>query len=299
MWKHLTAGLALLLASACGADRPEPRQQTLTTSALPCDTPRVTGRLPMDLHEASGVTAGPGDPGTLWVLVDDGPPVLFALDSTGSVRRQVTVRNAGNRDWESLTAARCATGNCLYIGDIGDNQRRRESIRIYRLPEPSAETTTTTADLFEFRYPDGRHDAEALFILPGEQVHIVTKGRHGPITVYRYTGPLVSGQVLQLEAVQQLSTSMVQLPDMITGGGATLDGGWVALRTYSSVQLFRSVDGKLMPELPGNGISLEVLREFQGEGVDLDSSGTIVLVSEQGLDDGAPPLSRVNCRLRS
>ena len=289
-----------LLAAACAREQPEPAPQT---AAAPepsiCAEPHVTGRLPRSLHEASGLARGLTHPDVLWTISDDGPPVLFALDSIGSVRNRVAVRNARNQDWESLAAARCGTVTCLYIGDIGDNLYRWPFVRIYRVPEPGADDKIVTADAFQFRYPDGSHDAEALFVLPGEHVFVVTKGRREPITVYHYAGPLRTDSTMTFEPVQRLSASFVQLPEMVTGAGSTPDGQWIALRTYASVQLYHLVNGQLVPQLPGRGIALDSLHEAQGEGVDIAADGRIALVSEQGLDENPAPLSATKCRLKS
>jgi hypothetical protein len=169
------------------------------------------------------------------------------------------------------------------------------------LPRSRAESTdnTVSADAFQFRYPDGAHDAEALFVLPDEHVFVVTKGRREPITVYHYAGPLRTDSTMTFEPVQRLGASFVQLPEMVTGAGSTSDGQWIALRTYSSVQLYHLVNGELVPQIPGRGIALDSLHESQGEGVDIDAAGRIALVSEQGLDQGPAPLSSVTCRIKS
>ena len=289
-----------LLAAACSGEQPEPAPQTAATPEQSiCAEPRVTGRLPKSLHEASGLARGLTHPDVLWTISDDGPPVLFALDSTGSVRNRVAVRNARNQDWEALAVARCGTVTCLYIGDLGDNLYRRAQVQIYRVLEPGPADRTATADAFRFRYPDGAHDAEALFVLPGEHVFVVTKGRREAITVYHYAGPLRTDTAMTFEPVQRLSASFVQLPEMVTGAASTPDGQWIALRTYSSVQLYHLVNGQLVPRLPGRGIALDSLHESQGEGVDIAADGTIALVSEQGLDENPAPLSSMSCRLRS
>jgi hypothetical protein len=286
--------VSLVLLSCSPEPEPEP-----APSGPTCEAPVVTGRLPRELREASGIAPGSDASGIAWVLTDGGAPTLFALDSTGAVVARVSVTGATKTDWESLASARCGDRSCLYIGDIGDNLRSRATVRVYRVPEPDPRNgATATADAFEFRYPDGAHDAEAMFVLPGEQLYIVTKGRSEPVSVYR-AGALRAGETVVLELVQPLSASFVQLPDMVTGAGATADGEWVVLRTYSGVQLYRLLDGVLQPQLPGVGIDLQALREFQGEGVDLRADGTILLVSEKGLDDGDAPISRMRCKLKS
>ena len=75
----------------------------------------------------------------------------------------------------------------LYIGDIGDNSEARSEIVVYRIPEPvvvPADATTTKAkphltdppEVFRLRYPDGKHDAEALLVHPQTgHLYVVTK----------------------------------------------------------------------------------------------------------------------------
>lgn len=293
-FRFAQAMLVVTLLACAEEPVPEPAPQTLA-----CSPPEITGRLPSALSEASGLAASAAHPGVLWVVTDGGAPILNAVDSTGNVRSRILVRGAAKRDWESLAIAKCGQQDCLYIGDIGDNLRSRSAIAIYRVIEPSpTDSTTARADRFVFRYPDGPHDAEAIFVLPSEQLFVITKGRSEPISVYRAPG-LLSDSIVALQLVQPLSASFVQLPDMVTGAGATLDGRWVVLRTYSGVQLYRFADGSLQPELPGRGLDLQALREFQGEGVDLRADGTIVLLSEKGLGDADAPVSRVRCNLTS
>ena len=55
--------------------------------------------------------------------------MLFAVSSEGTVRRQVRVP-VRTRDWEDVSAARCASNDCLYIADIGDNRSERKQVKI-------------------------------------------------------------------------------------------------------------------------------------------------------------------------
>jgi hypothetical protein len=279
----------------CTADAPPQSQPT----AIRCSTPQITGRLAAELSEASGLAASLRTPGLWWTLNDDGPPQLFGIDSTGLIRTRVRIGNAAAGDWESLASSPCAQGSCLYIGDVGDNLRSRGTVGVYRLPEPVLGQLEVAAEAFAFRYPDGPHDAEAIFVLPGEQLYVLTKGRSEPLTLYRYPGALRAGTVPTLEVVLYLSRSFVQLPAMITGAGATADGQWMVVRTYSRLQLYRFDREALVPQLADGGLDLTPLREFQGEGVDVRADGTVVLVSEKGLDQGSAPVSLVRCALSS
>jgi len=287
-WKRaLLAGI--LVASGCGTNPSHPR------SGIECTSPAVTGFLPAPLEEASGLAISEQHPGIFWMIEDHGQPLLHAVDSTGRILGQVHVTGAQMSNWEDLALARCESGTCLYIADIGDNLRRRGTIHIYRVTEPDPSSAATEpAREFTLRYPDAPHDAEVLFVLPDERLFIVTKGRSEPITVYRV--PPLSQDTLVLEPVQHLSPSFVQLPDMVTGASATLDGVHIALRTYRSVQVYTFESDTLKPLL-AEGVDLSGLHEPQGEGVGLRNDGVLFLNSEQGLfdDTARPPISRIAC----
>jgi len=288
------AALCALLLVSC-AEESEPAE----AAGPQCDVPRVVGRLPAELREASGIAPSLRSGSYWWVIVDDGPAVIFAIDTLGRPLARIPLRGASNNDWEALASARCGTESCLYVGDIGDNNRNRSTVRVYRFVEPTLESNGADADVFEMRYPDGPHDTEAIFVLPDQQLYVLTKGRSEPLTLYRYPGALSARDTVTLEKVQTLSASFVQLPEMITDAGATPDGGWIAVRTYSRLQLYKLENGFLRGTLPGLGLDLGPLHEFQGEGVNLRGDGTIMFVSERGLDEAEAPISRTACRFRS
>jgi hypothetical protein len=222
---------------------------------------------------------------------------LFAIDSAGSIRATLTVPDTRNIDWEDIAIAPCGTSDCLYIADIGDNLHRREDVGFFRIPEPRpTDEFTATPEWFPISYPHGPQDAEALFILPGEQVFIITKGRNRSITVYRYPPPLRPGIRVELETVQELSDGVVQMPELITGASATYDGSVIAVRSYTFLWLY-SFEDTLQPLLEPARIDLRPLGEPQGEGVALGDDGSIVLVGERGVNGSTAPVGALTCRL--
>ena len=283
-WLVLTA---LLGACSGGA---EPAGE----SAASCSAPQLVAPLPAELNEASGVAVSRRHPGVLWAHNDSGEPVIFALDTLGHLLARITVV-AHNGDWEDIAAGRCGRADCLYIGAIGDNLQNRTDRVIYRLPEPAlAAARITPTDSFRFRLPDGPQDAEAFFVLPDERIFLLSKGRRGPITLFAFPA-VPADSVVTLQPLQNLTAGLVQLPDLVTAAGATPDGQVIAIRSYSALQLYTFDGTRLMPMLPSTGIDLQTLHEFQGEGADINANGTIYLVSEKGLAEGRPPLSKVQC----
>src|SRR5262245_44719285 len=89
------------------------------SSTGPCVVAAGPTALP-DVVESSGLAISRRTPGVLWTHNDSGSDaVLFAIDKDGRLlgRVRVPVRT---RDWEDVSAARCPSGDCLYIADIGD-----------------------------------------------------------------------------------------------------------------------------------------------------------------------------------
>ena len=116
-----------------------------------------------DLPEASGIAVSARTPGVLWLHNDSGDPLLRALATDGASRGSVWIAGAAVEDWEDVTVAPCPHGSCVYIGDIGDNNARRSSLTIYRVPEPDPTTARSPrAESMRLTYPDGPKDAEAL-----------------------------------------------------------------------------------------------------------------------------------------
>jgi hypothetical protein len=286
--------LLLLLVAGCAqqeASETEARSQT----GPYCESPRRIAALPAALSEASGVAISRRYPDILWAHNDSGEPILFAIDTLGKLRGRVRV-DTGNNDWEDIAAAPCGSGNCLYIGATGDNRQQRSDRVIYRIAEPALDGAAQVDARFRYRLKDGPQDVEALFVLPGEKIFLITKGRRGGITLYAFPENPSTTEVSTLEPVQALTNGLVQLPDMVTAASASRDGKTVIIRSYSALQLY-SFDGQLKPLLPVSGFDLQPLREQQGEGVDMTDEGVVYLVSEKGLADDAPPLSKVICHL--
>jgi hypothetical protein len=240
-----------------------------------------------DVPEASGVAVGRAVPGTLWTINDSGEPLLFRLAGSGKPAR-VGVAGGTLTDWEDLAIAKCPTGECLYIGDIGDNRGSRSQITIYRVPEPAdGSSSTKQVETFHARYPDHPHDAEAFLIIADELI-IITKEM--PSRIYRSTSPLKPGTTTRLEFVRALVER-----SRITGAAASADGRWVALRSNTMMMLFRQEEF-LKGGTPIK-IDLTSLKEPQGEGIAFGPANDVYLVSEGGDDTVAGMVLRLHCAL--
>lgn len=287
--KAPAAVMLLLAVSFPGCDSADDEQPRAANPI--CRDAQSPVNLPPEIAEASGAAASRAQPGIIWSHNDSGnDPLLFAVDAAGNLVSQIDLSEAGvaNEDWEDIALGSCAGGDCLYVGDIGDNQADRGEIVIQRLPEPGPEAAAALeVESFRARYPDGPRDAEGLFILPPDRIFIVTKGGEAAIGVYSYPAPLRSGESVQLELVRTLSVGPVPLGDQVTGASASQNGEWVAIRTYTSLLVYRADQLLEGSDEPSIHVDLKPLSEAQGEGVALGPEGSVVLTSE-GASGGLP-----------
>ncbi len=257
----------------------------LVALGSPCVPEGPLQPLPPLVHESSGVVESGTTPGVFWTHNDSGGRAeLYVVDARGILLGTVAVSGATNVDWEELDRADCpGGGQCLYIADTGDNLERRSDPALYRVREPEVGAgATEPAERFPLRFPDGPRDVEAAFVLPGERLFFVTKGRNHAVELYR-AAPLVrAGEPVLLERIQTLSRWSPALPRHVTGAGASADGSVVAVRSYETLQFYHpDPEGRLTP-IPGGLVNLRSLAEGQGEAVALLSGNRVALTSEAG-----------------
>lgn len=300
------AAFPLTLAlTACGGDESRLelsnrmfRDSGAVSAAAEC---RVSGPgydLPGNLKESSGLAQGRGNPDVLWSHNDAGnSPVLYGVSSRGNPGATVRIQGATLNDWEDIAAGPCGGTNCLFVGDIGDNSGNRGTITIYRVEEPAAGAVSAVATALTARYPGGARDAEAMFML-SDDIYIVTKGREGPIELYRF--PRVGSQATTstLERVRELWPAPKASDDRVTSASASPDGRWVGIRTYRKLYIYpagslTSTTGSIPEPIV---MDLSSLKEKGGEGLALANDGTVWLSSEAGGKNPAR-LSQLKCVL--
>jgi hypothetical protein len=250
--------------------------------------------LPRELVESSGVAVSLAHPGILWTHKDDNAHTLFAMDYEGRVVARFPL-DRKLKDWEDLNRAPCpGGGSCLYLEDLGDNYEEHRGGQILRVREPDpAHPDTLHPESFPVRFPNGTQDTEALLVLPGERIFVVTKGRNEPVTVYRYPPPLRPDTVI-LQKVQDLTDGPRIFPYQVTGGSVSPRGTVMAIRTYTALDFYR-MSGDTLAAVPNGHFDLRPLREPQGEGVGLGLNGMVALTSEGGPGGGPGKLTFLRC----
>src|SRR5262249_32728706 len=147
-----------------------------------------------------------------------------------------------------------------------------DDLVVYRMPEPSRDARSVEATPFPFRYPDGRHDAEALFVDPDSgRIYVLTKTldpQFEPCALYRFPLPLRPGTRVTLEKVGGRFAKLVAPVPFATGAAVSPDGTRLAIRTYTDAWEFHRKEGSAFAAIfdaPFERITLPLQR--QGESI--------------------------------
>jgi hypothetical protein len=282
------------VVAACTLATP-PVAAVETAAAPKCRPERTLARIPQ-LPEASGIAASRRVPGRLWAINDSGEPLIYMLEASGKVTGKVRLTKATVNDWEAIAVGPCASGSCLYIADIGDNDGDRRGVSIYRVTEPEeSPAAEVAAEVLHVSYPDGPQDAEALVVTPDGRLSIITKGDTGTIAIYRLPPAVKSDAPVVLERVGTIRDGPVSADDRITDAAASGDGQWTALRTKRKLSLFRTAELMSANWRPVAVVDLAPLREPQGEGVAFAPDNTLYVAGEGGGESEPGTLGRVTC----
>jgi hypothetical protein len=251
------------------------------------------------IKESSGLAASRRNPNLLWTHNDSGDePFIYAFDHSGKHRGVWRVVGAKAQDWEDMAIGPGPNrgASYLYLGDIGDNQKKRDEIAVYRVVEPQLTPadssssrehprSTQPTDVIRMRYPDGKHNAETLLVHPVTgDLYVVTKVSGEPARVYKAKAPLSKTAITILKQVGE-----VRFPNafvgVITGGSISPDGRRVTLCDYlEAFELVLSRRGAAFDAIwKERLISVDIGARQQGESVCYRSDGMALLATSEEL----------------
>ena len=292
LWREKKAG-ALLRRGASVTTRAWAEIADMASDTKGYGEPRQVGAITdKALKEISGIAPGRVTPGVWWVHNDSGGAArLYAINSEGKLLGSFNVSGAKNKDWEDIAGGPGRGGApALYIADIGDNGASRDDLVVYRVKEPrltpgAKSQSTEPAEAFPFRYPDGRHNAEAIFVDPESgRPYIVTKTQTSRCGVYRFPLPLRPGQSVMLEEVKGESIASIAQLRLVTGAAASPDGRRVGVRTYfSAVELRRAPGRGFEAVFSAELVPIRLPLEQQGEAIAYTADGKAIVTTSEKL----------------
>lgn len=193
------------------------------------------------LTESSGVAVSRRDPSVLWTHNDGGGKrqVLYAITRTGQSIAEFHVTGALLDDWEDIAID---DQGHLFLGDIGDNDRNRQTISVHQVAEPDLSTirsaTVHVMKSWNLRYPGSRFNSEALVIWDGRGYIITKVFDDARAELYGFS--LTNGAAPQtLKLVGEF-----RIDSPVTGADISADGKLLAVVSKAGAYAYR-IDGNV------------------------------------------------------
>jgi len=191
------------------------------------------------IKESSGVVASRRYTNVYWTHNDGGGPkkqVLYAIDRKGNTRASFPVVGVALHDWEDIAID---DAGHLFIGDIGNNDSKRDTLAVYEIDEPNPQASTgpiSPKRAWNLRFPQAPFDCESLFVWK-DQGYVISKVfDKARAQIFRF--PLKeTNEALTLELV---ATTKIESP--VTGADISDDGRLLGLVAKNGACVFR-IDG--------------------------------------------------------
>jgi hypothetical protein len=221
----LASGAGLLVAASLPVSAASGAKGTLMVRTL--KDPAIT--------ESSGLARSEYSRTRLWTHNDSGGgDYIYAIGARGQTVGRFTLVGASHVDWEAMSNVHKRGVNYLYLGDIGDNASKRSSIFVHRVRDPrlSQRNHRLHPTTWQFKYPDGAHNAETLLVRSGSlRIYIVTKGKGSRGAIYEAPRRLSRKHVNMLRRIGSAPEGM--------SDGVFLGRNRFLLRGYVSGWLYR------------------------------------------------------------
>lgn len=248
------------------------------------------------IREASGLAVSRRDPGFLWVVNDSGANAgIHLINSDGTSRGMVTLKNVRNVDWEDLASFTMNGKSYLLVADTGDNEAKRDICTLYILREPAIPATgeTLKATVSEdwtirFRYEGGPRDCESVAVdTVAKKVLLLSKRTDPPelhelpLLPSKENGTLVTRKI-GTSSVTAPIDSMIPFRNQPTAMDVSADGSMAAVLTYYGVFVFPKKPGDEWSEaMARKPVTFEPHGLAQAESIAVsDDNNTIFVISE-------------------
>lgn len=243
-------------------------------------------QLSTSIQEISGIAKIPQDK-LIYAVNDSGNDnILYGLDETGDVVKEIKLTNTVNVDWEAMASDK--EGN-VYIGDFGNNRNDRKDLAIYKVAGVfNQKSGNTTAVKTSFSFEDQKNfppkkdkrnfDVEAFFYL-NQNFYLFTKNRAKNFdgTTKMYKIPATPG-----EHVAKLIGSYETCNDdndcFVTGAAINPENDTVVLLTYDKLFIFKKFEGDNF--FTGEVEKIQLEHRSQKEGVCFKDKNTLFIIDE-------------------
>jgi len=213
-----------------------------------------------------------GDSDIVWTIQDSGNSNnLFGLNEKGHIIRNIDISNTENIDWEDLTS----DADCnIYIGDFGNNNKKRESFRILKVKYEDLINSSTTAEIIEFTLPKAikSKDFEAFFLLKNS-FYLISK-ENKEFSVF-----MVPNEIGKHQAILRSSFNLKGKNNKITSADISDDGKTIVLLNHD--KLWKISNYQSNNFFSGDIEKLSFKHDSQKEGISFKTNSKVLLTDER------------------
>jgi hypothetical protein len=236
----------------------------------------VITKVDKDLKEVSGLQLV-SNSNLYWVIEDAGnKPILYGLDENGNKVQEIRITNVKNNDWEDITADK---NGILYIGDFGDNSRKRKTYSIYKIVLDNVENSAVKAEVISFSLPKKKksYDFEAFFIRDNH-FYVFSK-ENGETKIFK-----VENRVGEQEATYLGELKLKRKHSEITAADIATNDNKIALLTHKSVLLLTNFKNDEFDKSSVKEIMFN--HNSQKEGMSFKDNSTLLIADEKSKHKG-------------
>ena len=195
---------------------------------------------------------------------------VYGMDFKGSIVKDIDVSNVKNEDWEDLTSD--DDGN-LYIGDFGNNSRKREHFFIYKIEDINSVKDKVTADTIHFTLPKNvkSEDFESFFLY-NDNFYIFTKETKN-FKVLKVPNT-IGTHIAELAIEYNLDGKH----NKITSADISKDGKTIVLLNHD--KLWKLTNFKDDNFFEGNVEAVDFEHDSQKEGICFKDNNTVIITDE-------------------
>ena len=190
------------------------------------------------ITESSGIIPCSKAAGVFWTHNDGHRPVLYAITRHGDSISEFHVIGANIRDWEDISTDHHGH---LFIGDIGNNDAKRDQIAVYQINEPDPKSPSGAVQVthtWQLRFPKKPFDCESLFVYQGYGYVISKVFNEEKAAIYRF--PLTEQK--EPEVLEIVAHLKIETP--VTGACLSSDARLLGIVTKSGAFVYE-IDGKI------------------------------------------------------
>ena len=243
-----------------------------------CETGKleIIADLPNSLKETSAIEKVNGSD-LLWVIEDAGNKNnLYGVNDKGKIIKDIDIDNVQNIDWEDLTSDN--EGN-VYIGDFGNNAKKRKQFAIYKVNQPFLAKDQADAEVITFELPSGVKslDFESFFLFE-DRFYLFSKSDKN-CKVFS-----IPNQIGHHKAEFNSEIKWKDKNNKVTSADITDDGSTITLLNHDKIWLITSFS--INNIFGGQMESLTFEHKSQKEGIYFLNNNKVLITDEQVRGEG-------------